>query len=512
MKCRENIMKIAYFLDANSVIGGTGNVLLEQAKIMSTLHDVVVVIPLDRSGIMNSEYMLRCKKADIRYVGLAYTTAFSIQYIDLVRAWNDVEKIEKWVRQERIDFLHSCQMNIAVELAARRIKIPHLMNIYQLRREEFIFNTMDILPRYHSCDSILYCSIWEEQLGVKTCCIRPSAMEKKIKKKERTVNEKLNVLMLGGLEKRKNQLTAIQAVECCNKKGAKIELTIIGDDTTEYAKECKEYVQRNQLKEIIFFTGFQSDIVPFLMSHDCYLCTSIDESFPSSIVESMTYDLTIISTPVAGVPELLAKGINAYVSSGYTTEEVTTIIMNCFFDYRKGKIDRIHDGAERLWKEHFSQEIVRKKLNTYYLDILEDYQNEKVKSKMDGISKQDILKVYDQLYVLSEEIPEVLERCYYYASLKEILKSGNVYIWGAGKYGKCAKEILQLFFPDISILAYIDRQRIGSYEDIPIIMPDKMKIKDIDYIFIGFAYGRKEVIDYLQQNGLVYNKEIFLLP
>ena len=62
MKCRENIMKIAYFLDANSVIGGTGNVLLEQAKIMSTLHDVVVVIPLDRSGIMNSEYMLRCKK------------------------------------------------------------------------------------------------------------------------------------------------------------------------------------------------------------------------------------------------------------------------------------------------------------------------------------------------------------------------------------------------------------------------------------------------------------------
>ena len=89
-------MKIAYFLDATSVIGGAGNVLLEQAKIMSSLHEIVIVIPLDRWGKMNPEYMHRCKKADIRYVGLVYTTTFCIQYIDIVKAWKDVEKIEEW--------------------------------------------------------------------------------------------------------------------------------------------------------------------------------------------------------------------------------------------------------------------------------------------------------------------------------------------------------------------------------------------------------------------------------
>ena len=88
-------MKIAYFLDATSVIGGAGNVLLEQAKIMSSLHEIVIVIPLDRWGKMNPEYMHRCKKADIRYVGLVYTTSFCIQYIDIVKAWKDVEKIEE---------------------------------------------------------------------------------------------------------------------------------------------------------------------------------------------------------------------------------------------------------------------------------------------------------------------------------------------------------------------------------------------------------------------------------
>lgn len=505
-------MKIAYFLDATSVIGGAGNVLLEQAKIMSSLHEIVIVIPLDRWGKMNPEYMHRCKKADIRYVGLVYTTTFCIQYIDIVKAWKDVEKIEEWARKEKIEFMHSCQLNISVELAARRIKIPHLMNIYQLRKEEFVFNKMDIFPKYHSCDSMLYCGVWKENLGVITRCIRPSAILKKIRKKERIKKEKLNVLMLGGLQKRKNQLTAIQAVENCNKKGVKIVLTIVGDDTTEYAKECKEYVQKHQLEKVVFFSGFQSNITPFLLKHDCCLCTSKEESFPSSIVEAITYDLTIISTPVAGVPELLENETNAYITSDYTVEAVSSSIIKCFFDYSAHDVWRLHDGTEQLWEEHFSQDIIKKKLNTYYLDILDDYQIEKVLLKKNEISKKDILRVYDKLYALSEEIPEVLERCYYYALLKNFLKGGSAYIWGAGRYGKYAKAILESLFPYINILAYIDKQRTGIYEGIPIVTPEKMKIGDIEYIFIGFVQGREEVIEYLEENGLIYNKEIWLLP
>lgn len=49
-------MKIIYFLDIPMGLGGAGNVLLEQAKIMSRIHDVVIAIPCTKAGKINLEY------------------------------------------------------------------------------------------------------------------------------------------------------------------------------------------------------------------------------------------------------------------------------------------------------------------------------------------------------------------------------------------------------------------------------------------------------------------------
>ncbi len=49
-------------LDISKGLGGAGNVLLEQAKLISTIHDVIVVIPCNVDGEMNPKYELRCKK------------------------------------------------------------------------------------------------------------------------------------------------------------------------------------------------------------------------------------------------------------------------------------------------------------------------------------------------------------------------------------------------------------------------------------------------------------------
>ena len=76
-------MKIAYFLDIPKGLGGAGNVLLEQAKLMSAVYEVLVIIPCNADGEINPEYERRCKKAHIRYRGMAYSTAYMIQNIDL---------------------------------------------------------------------------------------------------------------------------------------------------------------------------------------------------------------------------------------------------------------------------------------------------------------------------------------------------------------------------------------------------------------------------------------------
>lgn len=505
-------MKIAYFLDSTDVLGGAGNVLLEQAKLMNEFHDVMVIIPCNEKKELNQEYLQRCQKAHVKYTSLAYTTAFNIQYIDYVKAVDASYEIKKFAVQEQVDFFHSVQLNIGAELAARELKIPHLMNIYQLRKEEFVLTCLDIFPRYHSCDSWLYGNIWKKYLGIKTCCIRPSAPLSYIQKKMRRKRSNLKILMLGSFEKRKNQMTAIQAVEKCNNSGLSIELTIAGSDHTQFAQECKDYVEEKGLYPKIHIIGFQSDIVLLLKENDGFLCASTDESFPSSIVEAMTYGLTIISTPVAGVPELLKDRINAYISKGYETDDIVECIVRWAADYNNPVIENIHKQAELVWKENFSPDIVRKKLDSYYAYILEDYQKCPEKMSNSLISDQDIRMTQQLLKQNGIKEPDILSRIYYYTCLTVLLHSGDAYIWGAGKYGKFAKQIIEVLFPKIKVKAYIDSMKTGEYCGIPVFRPDQVKMESVSYIFIGFGNGRKAVIDYLDKMGFVYNKDVWILP
>lgn len=505
-------MKIAYFVDGAPVIGGSGNVLLEQARIMSSVHEVVVVIPLNERGEINSEYPYRCQRANLKYILLEYTTTYCIQFIDIVKAYKDADNIEVWAAEENIDFFHSSQLNMSVEYVSRKMKIPHLMNIYQLQEEEFLLKYIDILPRYHSCDSLLYCSVWRKNLGVKSCCIRPSAPLEHIRKKEKRGKGGLKILMLGGFQERKNQLSAIKAVERCNKDGRNIRLTIAGDDIGEYAEECKRYVRKNELDKDIFIIGFQSEIAPLLLDHDCFLCSSRAESFPSSIVEAMTYDLTIITTPVAGVPELLKDGENAYVSKGYEVEDIVNRIDKCYEDYRNGQIEELQKRAEKLWMKQFSPEVTKEKLGSYYQYILTDYQREEVKEAGNRDLVLKIKAIYDKVSEMGGKYPVVLKRCYYYSCLDAVLKDGTACIWGAGKYGKIAKELLEKLYPNVRILTYIDIKGGDFYQGLPVIYPEQVDTKQFDYCFVGLLKGREEVKDYLQKKGFEYNKNIWLLP
>lgn len=504
-------MKIAYFLDIPKGLGGAGNVLLEQAKLMSALYEALVIIPCNADGEINPEYERRCKKAHIRYRGMAYSTAYMIQNIDLLNSWKAMKSIQKMAIEEKVDFFHSVQLNIGAELAARELGIPHLMNVYQLRKEEFVLKYMDIFPRYHSCDSQMYCDVWEKYLGAETCCIRPSAILPYIEKKRKS-RTGLKILMLGGFAKRKNQMTAIKAVEKCNYDGFKIELTIAGDVNSQYGQKCKDYIKERKLNELIHIVGFQTDIIPLLRSNDCYLCASTEESFPSSIVEAMTYDLTILSTPVAGVPELLKDEVNAYLSSGYEAKDIADCIRRCFYAYQDGSIKAIHKQAEALWNENFSVPVVTRQLDEYYHHILSDFTKCPKRRFEDKISGSTVKQVYMRLTHVGIEDEYILSKCCYYACLGEILKCGKAYIWGAGKYGKYAKQLLEAVLQGIEIIAYIDRIKTGNYLGIPIIHPEQAELQKADYIFIAFEQGKEQAIADLEEKGFGYNRDIWLLP
>lgn len=504
-------MKIAYFLDIPKGLGGAGNLLLQRANLMSEVHDVVVVIPADGEGCPNEEYAARCIKYNMRHICIKYNTAFSFTMLDLMGAMESAVVIEKFAIQEKIDFFHSVQLNMAVEYVSRKLKIPHLMDIYSIHEAEFTICKDNIFPKYHLCDSQIYSNLWRNNIGVVSRCIRPMAPIDSIRKKEKNFHRPIKVLMSGNVCLYKNQLVAIKAVERCIKHYSNLELHILGHNGSNYGKMCEEYVKKKHLGDKVFFEGFVSNVVPYLESSDCLLCTSTRESFPLSMVEAITYDLTIISTPIAGVPEVFVDKKNAFIAKDFSEDSVVESILNYIEYCENGKIDYIHKKAEQTWLKNFDRKLIIEQTESYYKAIVE---NKNFESISPFYTLKEKMKDTEALLTNMDSLGEdfVHNRVIYYSVIQRKLQKGKIYIWGAGKWGMVTLNILKTLCPNLEIAAFIDNDREGSVHNIPIKKSGDITYDRRYYYSVSFNMGRDEAVQYLEDQGLKLFDNIWNLP
>ena len=157
------IRKIFFFLDFSNMVGGSNKVLLTQAYIMRQRgYQVRMVIPVQEDVKPIEECDEICRKYGLEIIEACYTVATCLENIDILKALGDYKEIVRLLEIDRPDLIHSEQLNIAVEFAARELRIPHLMNIYPVDEEEFNLNWMKIFPQYHSADSCLFSRRWSD--------------------------------------------------------------------------------------------------------------------------------------------------------------------------------------------------------------------------------------------------------------------------------------------------------------------------------------------------------------
>ncbi len=59
------------------------------------------------------------------------------------------------------------------------------------------------------------------------------------------------------------------------------------------------------LTERVYFAGYQHDVRPWLECMDVYLCTSLREGMPNSILEAMAMEVPVIATKVGAIPNMI---------------------------------------------------------------------------------------------------------------------------------------------------------------------------------------------------------------
>ncbi len=511
-------MKIIFFMDNNQMLGGAAQTLLRQASLMKNAgYDVVVALDCV-SGMKCAFYNIFCSQNHIKTLPFPLSTSNQPEDINISFILEHYENAKKKIEKEAPDILHSVQLNPLIELAARELNIPHIMNIYPAIPDFFKIDYIDVFPKYHICDSEYYAGVWGKYLHTESVCIRTAADRGNGHRKSPQKDQVIRCICVGGVYKRKNQLSVIKACHRAIRSGIRLKLSVYGSYAgNSYGEECASYIQEHDLRLDIELKGYCDNMSEVYQESDVLICGSTRESYPNVISEALANGVVVISTPVAGVPEVIRDKQNGYLCKGYSADDICEKIVELNTDIASGAIREIVRNANITYERVHSPESVTAKLEQYYQWLLKNFKGKKPVS-MDFLKTafMDIISIYCKHKKVFSDPEKVQRKLWYLYHIQnrireQIAGRRDFYIWGTGKYGKVVYEMAAVYFEDMEISGFIDSFKTGQYMEKPIYKPEKVLGNKKSIVLVATVNGQSEIIEQLEENNKKYIEDYYIL-
>jgi glycosyltransferase involved in cell wall biosynthesis len=117
----------------------------------------------------------------------------------------------------------------------------------------------------------------------------------------------LNLAVVAAFEPRKGHATLLEALAILHAGGTRVRAAFVGSGGERTALEAQ--VAALGLGEVVRFLGWRTDVDAILEAADALVLPSLaNECLPYAILEAMARGLAVVSTDVAGIPEMVADG------------------------------------------------------------------------------------------------------------------------------------------------------------------------------------------------------------
>jgi len=142
-------------------------------------------------------------------------------------------------------------------------------------------------------------------------------------------NEKI-LLFVGRLQPIKGVKYLIDAMGHVNKRDSKIKLLVVGFGA-EF-NDLNTKVENLSLSNNIILVGEvpYEKISIYMAAADVFVLPSLSEGFPGTLLEAMASSLPVITTNVAGLPEIIKDGINGFIVEPANSMEIATKVLKLF--------------------------------------------------------------------------------------------------------------------------------------------------------------------------------------
>lgn len=171
----------------------------------------------------------------------------------------------------------------------------------------------------------------------------------------------LQLLFVGSINQRKGFNDLLEALRILT---IDYSLNVLGDFSSDEMKEfCNDFIKENQLK--VNFHGYLSGQNKFdvISKSDILLLPSYAEGFPMVIPEAMALGCAVISTSIAGIPEIVQNEFNGYLINPGQIDELVKKIT--YLDSNREVLKVFRENSLHL-SEQYNLENYIEKICTIY--------------------------------------------------------------------------------------------------------------------------------------------------
>lgn len=183
------------------------------------------------------------------------------------------------------------------------------------------------------------------------------------------IKDQIVFTSIGRLIPYKGHLYLLKIAKKLIEINAKIIFFIVGDTFNGYEKYellLHKYVKQNFLEKNIIFTGFKKNVNVYYEKTDFFIHTAINpDPLPSVILESISYDIPVISTNLGGAIEILDHGNGGLLIPTNSINKSAKMILN----YMANNDDILN--KKKNAREHFKRNFSNTKFKNSILSLFE---------------------------------------------------------------------------------------------------------------------------------------------
>jgi L-malate glycosyltransferase len=192
-----------------------------------------------------------------------------------------------------------------------------------------------------------------------------------LRREMRLSQDDLLVGTVARIDYQKDFKTFFTVVRAVKARIPQARFVIVGDGKNDELSQTKQLAVEMGLDQDVHFTGHRNDLLDMYSSFDLFLMTSLMEGLPNTVLEAMSMGIPVVSTRVAGVPELVVDGKTGYLcpvgDADFIAAKVIELLAN------PGARERFaRNGRERVVESFsFKQRVLKLE------DLYEDYARQK---------------------------------------------------------------------------------------------------------------------------------------